>query len=355
MSQFVSNQANPYAYSNAPGRYSPAPAPVNIYANATDHEVGGVFANNVDVFIDPRVGVVTQQSLRDVASRPFTGNAMEDNMAILANEILRRPELNRDLGLDHGYPPAMDREMAYPPYAGPRFYGPPSLQRQPLEQPYVRHDRPYGAPFMEPLGGQEQRPFAQESDQDFSARVLPRFSSLEDPQAPGYITDRSLNAVASGVRLDGTPATPQEVEVALELLERGHLYKRLDRGENGTLDGKISRSDLDRASDNYAYLSDRDVIQGIKDNFRQYTAGGNDTFASVAELQEAAGLVPSSRAFTPQARAFALEVLNRPGLLRELDIGVGNTNGRGKEDCRFDMDNLNYMLDQASSAALTPM
>ncbi|PKH14045.1 hypothetical protein PspCFBP13528_20015 [Pseudomonas sp. CFBP13528] len=86
----------------------------------------------------------------------------------------------------------------------------------------------------------------------------------------------------------------------------------------------------------------------MKDNFRQFTAGGDDNYSNVNELKEAAGLVPSDRTFSPQAREVAFELLNRPGLLRELDIGTNSKGGVGYEDQRFDMANIDYMLQKKS-------
>ncbi|KAE9653892.1 hypothetical protein EJD88_13970 [Pseudomonas sp. PB105] len=84
-------------------------------------------------------------------------------------------------------------------------------------------------------------------------------------------------------------------------------------------------------------------MQVIKDNFRSYTAGASDSYVNVNELKEAAGLIPSDRTFSSQAREAAMELLQRPGLLRDLDIGTGFF-GRGLEDGRFDIENLNYEL-----------
>ncbi|ONH53356.1 hypothetical protein BLL36_16815 [Pseudomonas cedrina subsp. cedrina] len=92
-------------------------------------------------------------------------------------------------------------------------------------------------------------------------------------------------------------------------------------------------------------MSDHDLIQGVKDNFRQYTAGADDQYINVNELKEAAGLTPSNRTFSTEARELATQLLNRPGLLRDLDIGTNNQGGPGYEDKRFDMDNINFILD----------
>ncbi|KGE67189.1 hypothetical protein K814_0114890 [Pseudomonas fluorescens LMG 5329] len=98
-------------------------------------------------------------------------------------------------------------------------------------------------------------------------------------------------------------------------------------------------------------MSNHDLIQGVKDNFRQFTAGADDQYINVNELKEAAGQTPSNRTFSPEARHVAAELLNRPGLLRELDIGTNNQGGPGYEDKRFDMDNINFILDNGRVSA----
>jgi len=196
-------------------------------------------------------------------------------------------------------------------------------------------------------GGQAPRsefsPYANDSKEAFSNKVLARFGSLEDPNKPGFITDNSLNSVAGGYHLDGRPATQDEIEIAQEMLSRGDQFKQLDQGRSGKLDGAFSRDDLGDASNKFRAVSDHDLVQVIKDNFRQYTAGANDGYVNVNELKEAAGVIPSDRTFNPDAREAAAEMLLRPGLLRELDIGISDS-GRGVEDGRFDIHNLDYML-----------
>ncbi|AKS10092.1 hypothetical protein AA957_02460 [Pseudomonas trivialis] len=85
-------------------------------------------------------------------------------------------------------------------------------------------------------------------------------------------------------------------------------------------------------------------MQGVKDNFRQFTAGANDDYINVNELKEAAGVIPSNRTFSPEAQQLAAELLKRPGLLRELDIGVNSQGGAGDEDRRFNMADIDETL-----------
>lgn len=55
--------------------------------------------------------------------------------------------------------------------------------------------------------------------------------------------------------------------------------------------------------------------------------------------------------FSPEAQQLAAELLKRPGLLRELDIGTNSQGGVGYEDNRFDMANIDYILNNGHAPA----
>ena len=93
----------------------------------------------------------------------------------------------------------------------------------------------------------------------------------------------------------------------------------------------------------YASVTDRQLIGLIRDHFREFAAGATDSYVNFNELKEAAGLIATDRTFSPEAHHAAKELLSRPKLLRKLDIGISFFGGPGKEDGRFDMDNLNYL------------
>ena len=82
----------------------------------------------------------------------------------------------------------------------------------------------------------------------------------------------------------------------------------------------------------------------IKKHFREYATGASDTYVNFNELKEAAGQRPTTRTFSPEATEAAKDLLSRPTLLRQLDIGVNFFGYAGIEDQRFDMDNVEYML-----------
>ncbi|ONH53346.1 hypothetical protein BLL36_16100 [Pseudomonas cedrina subsp. cedrina] len=82
----------------------------------------------------------------------------------------------------------------------------------------------------------------------------------------------------------------------------------------------------------------------IKEHFREYAAGADDQYVNFNELKEAAGLRPTTRTFSAEATAAAKELLERPKLLRDLDIGIGFLGFPGNEDQRFDIENLDYLI-----------
>lgn len=361
MSYINFRQESPFCGEFSPPCEQPRAPSANAGWRVPNSEVARDFAKNFDYFQSADSGFVTQQTLQQVAHRPLTGNPFNDRMTFLAREILQRPELNTMLdsighaGSTDGLISMGDVERTFdqseqqeaPPmreFPG-RYSG--GMQRQRLESHYSPQ-----ADWQQPsLSASGQRPYANDSKEQLLNKIQARFSSFEDPSSPGLITDKSLNAVASGCKLDGQPATQAEKDLANELLERGDVFKELDQSSMGVFDGAFSRENLAYSSDKYKNMSNHDLIQGVKDNFRQFTAGADDQYINVNELKEAAGQTPSNRTFSPEARHVAAELLNRPGLLRELDIGTNNQGGPGYEDKRFDMDNIDFILDKGRVSA----
>lgn len=369
MSYVNLRQETPYCGDFSPRCEQPKAPSDNAGWRAPNSVVAEDFAKNFDYFQSADSGFVTQQSLQDAANRPLTGNPFHDQMTFLAREILQRPELNAMLdGINHGGSSDglisksdvgqtvtyVDQQEAPAMREFPgRYSG--AMQRQRLENQYAPQ-ADWQQPIMSAphyanenqwdgsMSASGQRPYANDSKQELLNKILARFSSFEDPNSPGLITDKSLTAVASGYHLDGRPATRAEMALANELLERGEVFKELDQSGMGVLDGAFSRENLAYSSNKYRNMDNHDLMQGIKDNFRQFTAGVDDQYVSFNELKEAAGLTPSSRTFSPEARQLAAELLNRPGLLRELDIGVNSHGGAGYEDRRFDMANIDEIL-----------
>jgi hypothetical protein len=409
---------NPLRYSFLPAQnleFSPAGYERNTTANMPSSMISGysnsavadLLLRNFAYFTSPGSAFVSRDSLADVANRPLGNGGYDDQMTLLARDILGRDGLpnlfdsvqnggredgliNREdmqLAIDQldqqgardyqsrGYNGAMQQPSGE---FGGRYNG--TMQQQRVNQQFSPQfctqpssEGPRGVegwsalpPAPQAYGAQqpsyagmpvdqqwtptmaEGRPYANDSNESLSAKVLSHFSNLQDPSM-GTITDASLSAAASGYALDGRPISAADTAIAQELLERGQLFKTLDQGRSGTLDGSISRQDLGDAASEFRTMSNAGLLQAVKDNFRQFTAGADDNYVNVNELNEAAGLISSDRTFSPQAREVALALLNRPGLLRELDIGVREDGKPGYEDRRFDMVNIDHMIEKESS------
>ncbi|MBT2375270.1 hypothetical protein [Pseudomonas fluorescens] len=334
MTSSIPSALTPSFNPNVAGQNVPLPPPVNIYANATDDDTKAVIENNRDVFQDSN-GNITQAKIREVANRPFTGKTADDNLTVLANEILRRPAMNRSLvsgGKDQDSQAGSVKQNNESAQSGN------GLTRHKLENPPAS-DKTRTA--------EKENPYANNSAADLAGYALASFSSLEDPDAKGHITDRSLSAVASGTRLDGTRALPAETNLAKAILNNPSFFRGVDRDETGTFDGKFSRQDLGDVK--YRTMSDQGLLQGIKDHFRDLLFSNDNGYRNFDELEKAAGIQTSSKTYFPEIRALAQELLKRPGLLLELDIGIAG-NEPGKKDKRFDMENLDYMIGKSSTS-----
>lgn len=65
-------------------------------AGMKNKEIAKNLKNNFDFFEDPKKpGYITQERIRDIANSPFTGRFADDRNIQLAQEILKRPDLNR--------------------------------------------------------------------------------------------------------------------------------------------------------------------------------------------------------------------------------------------------------------------
>ncbi|AQT93859.1 hypothetical protein [Pseudomonas azotoformans] len=84
------------------GRMSPQNnALANDFKCAKYSDLATELGNNFDYFKPNEHSKITQNSLREVAGRPLTGNPVDDRMTLLGREILSRPDLNRKLDSDH--------------------------------------------------------------------------------------------------------------------------------------------------------------------------------------------------------------------------------------------------------------
>ena len=135
------------------------------------------------------------------------------------------------------------------------------------------------------------------------------------------------------------------------------LPSKTDTAQNQWADDTSNASQTTRTTpgassqaDYPSSYSDMRLLQEVKNHFKQYATGAGDKYVNFNELKEAAGQLPTDRTFSTHASAVAKELLNRPKLLNELDIGVDSTGKKpGVKDERFDHDNLNYMLKKPPS------
>ena len=103
-----------------------------------------------------------------------------------------------------------------------------------------------------------------------------------------------------------------------------------------------------RPADPPSHWSDYQLIEQVGKHFNEF--GGGDEYVNFKELNQAAGLLPSDKTYSVEAQAVATEILARPKLLRKLDIGIYR--GRpGKEDGRFDRDNVDHTKKHSSRLA----
>ncbi len=325
-------------------------------------------------------GAVTPYGLQQMAEGPAY-DAFDHHMKELAHRLLQRPELLKSMdGAQHGGRTdgfisrddvglTIDRLRDQESQRMSRFPGQQNgyMSQMRLDsnyapsvdwrQPAYGANTPAPAPrfagvgqFNGPMNGSGERPYSNHTDQSLVDKLHAQFSTFEDPANPGNITDRSLAMVAGGVRPDGSAALPEEVALAMELRERGGLFKVMDKDATGKYDGAVSRDDLETAS--YRLMNDHELTQVINNNFRKFTEGANDKYVSEDELKAAANSAPSDTKYTSEAREAAKELLNRPGLLRAIDIGIKKESGKpGAEDRRFDQDNLNHVLEKTRAPA----
>lgn len=292
--------------SNQYGQNTNSQPVFNPYENANNRDISAAFKVNVDIFTDEETGKPTQARLRAIANRPLTGKVADDNMTVLATEILRRPELNKTLVPQYEWEAPKTDEKKKDLPVGAQGDG---LARQRVENA----DKGTGQP----------NPYAGNSGAQLADYALARFSSLAD--ADGFITDKSLAIVASGKHSDGTPASQAEINLANAILDKGGLFTQFDKGD-GKLDGKISRDSLDQFINPYANTSDQDLLDRLASVFDELMAAFGDNqgkFVGYDTLEEAAGLRPTTQVFSREAQAVARELFSerRSTLVRNLDNG----------------------------------
>lgn len=187
------------------------------------------------------------------------------------------------------------------------------------------------------------------SNTQLAKSLMVHFNDFENSPESNRISIKSLEKIAAGKLPDGRDATPEQMELAKEILSRPELTQSLDRDLEGKEDGNLHWNDIAVLAEDFESLSDRYLVNQTKVYFHELTTGVDDTYVNFTELKEAAGEQTSTRTFSPQASAVARALLKRPILLDELDRGVDWTGGPGKKDGRFDLTNINYVYSRSEN------
>ncbi|RMP71280.1 hypothetical protein ALQ17_01706 [Pseudomonas fluorescens] len=334
-------------------------------------------------------GFVTRETLEHAANRPLSGDPFHDQMSMLAREVLSRPGMSNLLdGINHGghedglisLGDAQEavceyeaQEAAYM-QGGPvgyhggmrggpagNYYGDmqnPSgrysggMQRSGFESGYgdngARNYHPAGS-GMSPQNAEVANNFKYAKDSDIATELGNNVDYFK-PNQDGKITQQSLREVANRP-LTGNPVDDRMSLLAKEIISRPALNRKLDSDHDADKpDGLIGRDTIDRVSrqsaePDYATLSDVELLQALKDKFKQYWS--KDDYISFDSLKEAAAASPP----TDKSR-LAAEFLRRPGLLKEVDVGTDGKGGRGAEDERFDRLNVDHVIKEKQASQL---
>ncbi|MBN2993592.1 hypothetical protein JWR97_22630 [Pseudomonas cedrina subsp. fulgida] len=370
-------------------------------------QVAHEFASNFRYFQTPGTPFVTRDSLEHAANRPMTGNPYHDRMTMLAREIIRNPQLSSMLdGMTQGgqqdglisecdahetvaalqaqempvsnYRPAqrylggydggLQRHRLENGYGGNGAYHPPQAYNPPGVYPppgaynssgqfasqgpvppvfngtYASSQQSYTSPQNDEVAHR----FKNSGDSELAMELGNNFDYFK-PNANGKISQASLREIA-GRPLTGNPVDDRMTLLAKEIISRPTLNRKLDsdhsRDKPDSIIGRDTTERVSMQSDNkvpYGKMNDLELLCALKDKFKQFW--GSDSYISLSDLKKAAAASP------PTDRSeLAAELLRRPGLMKELDIGTNNNGGRGYEDERIDMDNLNYVIKEKEAS-----
>ncbi|SFI31092.1 hypothetical protein SAMN03159342_03020 [Pseudomonas sp. NFPP04] len=336
-------------------------------------------------------GFVTRATLEHAANRLPTGDPYHDRMTQLARDVLSRPGMFESLdGINHGGhedglislgdaqavvfeyedqegaymlggPDAYNGGMRVGPggnYGGMQgapvnyygdmqsqqegYYG--GMQRSRFENGYgangARNYYP-AASGMSPQNAEVANNFKQAKDSDLTTELGNNFDYFK-PNEHGKITQKSLREVANRPLTDN-PVDDRMTLLAKEIISRPGLNSKLDSDHNADIpDGKIGRDTIGRVSErdaapSYKKMSDVDLLQALEEKFKQYW--GADNYISFDSLKREAEKSPPT-----DMSELAAELLKRPGLMKELDIGTDGKGNRGAEDGRFNWVNLEYVI-----------
>jgi hypothetical protein len=234
------------------------------YKNTSNLNLVKTFGNNFDYFVNTKTGFVDQARLREVAARPLTGHSVDDNMTLLAGEILNRPDVNRKLdklnerGIHDGlvdrenveqlvdYYTSDDASAGQQSRAGEPSTAPSFSQAYPAQ--YERPINNVGA-FNQPAMNHSPGDYRAPSNTTVARYFADNFSYFQGPS--GFVT-RAVLEDAANRPLTGNPVEDRMTLLANEILSRPEMSHLLDAiNHSGLEDGLISQGDANRVVDYY--------------------------------------------------------------------------------------------------------
>ena len=179
------------------------------YSNKSNDDLASMLLNNFDAFKDPKQpGFINTQSISDMASKPLTGNAAQDQNIRLAKELMKRPELVN----------AIDRHSTTGALDG-------LIDRKKIEMTLA-----------------SQSPMKYLDDKQLAGEMLDHFKALRDPDNPEYISIDKLRDVAQ--RPTDDPVHGRLAWIAQEILKRSDTSAALDGADHWGKDGWIHKDTL---------------------------------------------------------------------------------------------------------------
>ena len=236
-----------------------------------------------------------------------------------------------------------------------------------------------------PLAAAQRKPsditfFENYSNPMLAKELLDHFRDLEGPDGKARNSFRltDLKKMAAGKLHDGRDAKQEQIELAKEVISRPDLMTSLfpqtpgahygevtwNNGATivehfksftpGVHYGETTWNNVALIAEDFKSLSDGSLLGQVRVYFREFAEGANDEYVNFNELREAAREIRSTRDFSYNATAVAKELLNRPYLLRQLDITRGAFLHTAKPDDRFNLSNITYTRLEASDSPHRP-
>lgn len=192
------------------------------------------------------------------------------------------------------------------------------------------------------------RPLQSLSDKELSKKIMEMAPAL-DAWGNDFFDLETAHRVAQGTQHNGQPATQEQIDTMKEFLARPDLIQILDLAPiGGVEDGRIKLDYVALHAEEPSYVSDSTLMRMARKFHSTFDTTGNG-YVNFNELKKA-----EERDIPELAKKVARELLARPQLLKQLDIGVGFLGFAGKEDERYDVTNLDYMIRNSSDRVNYP-